>query len=179
VIGSKATCVAAHSSDTVPMLVALGAHLCFTTGDGSVEVSLRDLFGKDGRPERHKSLPAEALLTHVVVPATAVGLRTSFHKLRQRDSIDFAQLNLGVAVRLNDDLVQSIEVVFSGLLPRPKVLRKLQVAHGRPLDDALIAELEGLAYKQVRPQSSRDGDVTYRRKMARVLLRRALHDVRA
>ncbi|MCA9490461.1 MAG: FAD binding domain-containing protein [Myxococcales bacterium] len=177
VIGSDKSCVAAQSSDTVPMLVALDASIEVTLPGGATQtVALGGLWTKDGRFERNRTLPAEALLTAVVIPPRAAGHRSTYRKVRSRQAIDFPQVGVAVVAGFEGDRLGSLTVVVGAMLPHPKRLDHDAVA-GRELDDALIEHVAERAYKQVRPQPQVHGDPGWRRELARVETRRALREL--
>ena len=179
VIGSKATCVAAHSADTPPVLLATGAVLNFETPDGPVEVSLEQLYKQDGRYLKNHSIDRNTLLTGITVPPRAPGHRSTYRKVRARDSVDFPQLGLGLAAGFDGETCTELVAVVSAVMPKPKFLKKMDQAVGTSLDDATIEALAEAAFKQVRPQSSIHGSPAWRRHMARVEMKRGLQALRA
>jgi len=179
VIGSAKACVAAQSSDTVPMLIALGASIRAHQPDGAtIDVEIGSLFTKDGRVERVHTVPPESLVSAIHIPAQPAGHRSVYRKVRARAAIDFAQLGLGIAGSFDGEVLASLRVVVGAMLPQPKELRNMDQALGAPLTDEAIAALSERAFKQVRPQPNIHGDVAWRRHMARVELSRGLRELR-
>src|SRR5690606_24313141 len=167
VIGSRKSCVAAQSSDTVPALTALDARIELVDADGAREVALRDLFTKDGRFDHVHTVPHTALVTAVVVPPRPAGHRGTYRKVRARGSIDYPQLGVAVAAGFDGDVVTSLEVVIGAMLPQPKLLRHMDKAVGQRLTPELVEELAEHGFKQARPQAQIHGDPDWRRHMAR------------
>ena len=176
VIGSKATCVAAQSSDSVPVLLALDAHLEFADKDGESNVSMAELFRQDGRQPH--TIGDEALVRRIVVPPRQSEHRSTYRKVRARGAVDFPQLGLALNAAFDGPILTSLTGVVGAVMPKPKVLRKLDLAHGTQLEDQVIEELAEAAFKQVRPQSSIHGDPAWRRHMVRVEMRRGLTALR-
>ena len=87
VIGSKATCVAANSADTVPMFLALGTNLELMTVDGPQSLNLADLYHQNGMANH--TVDPSALVTGLRISAQPVGHRSTYRKVRSRDAIDF------------------------------------------------------------------------------------------
>ncbi len=174
VVGSKATCVAAQSSDTVPMLIALGASVRFEDTSGSSLLSLEELFEQDGRYESVHATSATALLTEISIPMPFPGQRSVYRKVRQRQAIDFPQLGIGIASSFENDVCTSLRAVVGALMPRPRMLKGMERAVGRPWDDALIADLAQECFQQVRPQRNLQGDPAWRRQLAKVEMERGL-----
>ena len=180
VVGGPKTCVAAQSSDTVPVLLAQHARIRVLGPDGSREVALRDLYRFDGI--NHLSLRKGELLTHVVVPLPGAGHRGSYQKLRTRGAIDFPQLSVAVSGTFHGRgpaaVCPDLEVVIGAVNPRPRPLPGLDALRGQPLSDSVIDAVAGLAVKRTRPQGSVHGDPAWRRQMAGHFLRRALQKLR-
>lgn len=175
VIGGPKTCVAAQSSDTVPVLLAMDASIRLLGPDGTRDLRLRDLYQFNGM-DHLKIMPGE-LLTHVCVPEPAAGFRGTYLKLRRRDSIDFPQLGLAVAAEFSGDRLDAIEIVVGAVNPQPRPIRKLESFIGKALDTAAIDEIAALVEKQTRPQDSIIGDSTWRRSMAGHFARQALTEL--
>ena len=179
VIGSAKGCVAAQSSDTVPVLVAFDARLHAHSPQGEHVVALRSLYGTDGRLDRHTQLPSGAILTRIVVPPAAPGTRSVYRKLRTRAAVDFPQLGVAAVGAFDGEgRCTALEVVLGALLPQPRRLRHMERAIGEVLQDPLIEQLAEHGYKQARPQPQLHGDVAWRRQMVRVEVARALRSLR-
>lgn len=177
VVGSKATCVAAQSSDTVPALIALGAAI--TVDDGAPrKLALDALYQQDGRLEEVHSIPAHGLITAIVVPPQPAGHRSVYRKVRTREAVDFPQLGVAIAGAFEGDRVTALSACVGAVLPKPRVLKGFDKVVGGPLDDATIEALAEDAFKQVRPQRNLHGDPAWRRHMVRVEVRRALQELR-
>ncbi|MBX2801635.1 MAG: FAD binding domain-containing protein [Myxococcales bacterium] len=180
VIGSAKACVAAQSSDSVPMLAALSAQLCFVLPDGETQrIDLVDLYTKDGRFEQNHTVPEHALLTAIELPAPTEGHRSVYRKVRARGAVDFPQLSVAVAGGfLSDGTCTSLSVVIGAMLPFPKVLPGTDVAVGTSLPDEVIEALATRAAKQARPQAQIHGSPDWRRHVAGVETHRGLRDLR-
>lgn len=147
-------CYAAHSADTVPVLSLLGANAVFATRAGRLTVPVSNLYGADGRD--WVRAPAGALLTHVELPPP--GAPIAFRKLRQRAAIDYGLLL--TAVQRRED---GFYAVISAIGPSP-------IAVSAPTAEALI----DAAHQAVQPLATHLPSVTWRKKMVRIEVRRAL-----
>ena len=176
VIGSGKKCVAAHSADTVPVLIALDASIEVQTADARHRISMRELYQQEGR--KAVVLDERALLLSVCIPPRSAGHVSTYRKVRTRDAIDFPQLGIGLSGAIVQGLVTELHAVASALMPQPRVLKGMDFAVGKRLDDAVIEHLSERCYKQVRPQRSLHGDPNWRRHMARVEMRRGLEALR-
>ncbi len=175
-VGKK--CVAAHSADTPPVLMTLGAVAELRGHDGSREIPVDDFFLPDGiwntRRER------DQLVTRIRIPLPPDDLRTGYAKLRQRNSIDFPLLTVAVAARMdNEDRVQEIRGVVTGLGSRPKELTRWDdIAVGEILTDEVVAALGERAHEQCHPLENMIVDPEWRRAMVPVYVKRALGGLR-
>ncbi len=178
VSGSPKGCVAAQSSDTVPMLTALEATAHFLLPDGAAHtVPLAGLFGKDGRYERVHQIPTGALLTEVQVPPRR-GWVAAYHKVRSRAAIDYPQLSVAVAAKFEGTTLRQLSLAVGAMLPAPRLVGPFDDLFGKPLDDAAIDQIALRVGKACRPMTSVHGDPAWRRHMAVVETRRALNSLR-
>jgi 4-hydroxybenzoyl-CoA reductase subunit beta len=179
VVPGGTRCVAAHSADTPPVLMALDAHVEIAGPDGSRRVPVARFFTSDGIWNRRME-PGE-LVVAVDVPLPEPGTRMSFQKLRSRASIDFPLLNLAVVTRLDDDgKVASLEMVISALSAYPRRVGKVEeAALGNRLTPSVIDAVAEQAFRQCHPLKNITVDADWRRAMVPVLVRRALKEIAA
>src|SRR6476620_9081832 len=91
-----------HPSDLAPMLVALGASVNVTGGDGKRTIPLDKFFTlpADGNLRRENVLKNDDLITEIVVPASKFGANSTYLKFKERDSMDFAMSAVAAAVSM-------------------------------------------------------------------------------
>jgi len=172
VVGGPKTCVAAQSSDSVPVLLALDASLRLLGPEGARTLAIRDLYRFNGMD--HLTIQKGELLTAIVVKRPAPGFRGSYQKLRTRDSIDYPQLGVAMVGTFDGAVPSALEIVIGAANPQPKPVRGLEAFLGAPLDAAAASAIADLVYKQTRPQAAVHGDPAWRRQMASVYTRRGL-----
>ncbi len=171
-------CWAVSSSDTAPVLAAIGARLRLVSHTGGErEVPVASFYRDDGI--HYLTRRADEVLTEVVLPERGTWDRTAYQKLRRRDAIDFPLLGVAAAVRFGEGgVVDEISVVLGAVASAPVALPEAAVFKGRRLDDAeALAELQAVAAKRATPMDNTDGDNFWRRRMARVYVARALRDL--
>ncbi|HHO49576.1 MAG TPA: 4-hydroxybenzoyl-CoA reductase subunit beta [Deltaproteobacteria bacterium] len=180
VIGSAKACVAAQSSDTVPMLVALDARLrALLPGGERRELPLLELFSRDGRFEQRHTLPPEALITHVHVPSPGAGHRSTYRKVRARSAVDYPQLSIALAATLEGERCTALQVVIGAMLPQPRPVPGLHALIGEALTDEVCEAIAEKAYKAARPQPQLHGEPSWRRHLCRIETRRGLQQLRS
>ncbi len=175
-VGKK--CVAAHSADTPPVLMTLGATVELASAAGRRTVPVTEFFVADGVANTVRR-PGE-LVTRITIPLPGPGLRTSYQKLRQRNAIDFPLLSVAAAAELEgDDVVRDLRVVVSALGSRPRVLTGLErIAVGRRItDEDVIEGVAERAFQQCHPLANITVDPDWRRAMVPVYVRRALAEL--
>lgn len=166
-------CVAAHSADTPPMLLVLGARVELVSLEGERTVRAEDFFVADG--EWNTVRRRNELVARICIPLPSPRQRASYQKLRQRGAVDFPLLSVALSVEFAPDRrVSSLALVVSALGSRPRTVTGLdRIAVGKPLDE--IAEaVEQQAWKQSHPLENIIVDPEWRRAMVPVYVRRAL-----
>jgi len=173
-VGKK--CVAAHSADTVPVLMTLNALVDLVSPQGTRTVPVDAFYVADGIEPTVRGW--NEIVTRVRIPLTAARVCTGFRKVRQRGAIDFPLLNVATALELSDDgVISALRVVVSALGSRPRVVTGLEkVAVGRRLDDDVIDAVAERAHAQCHPLTNIIVDPDWRRAMVPVHVRRALRD---
>jgi 4-hydroxybenzoyl-CoA reductase subunit beta len=176
-VGKK--CVAAHSADTAPVLMTLGAVADLVSEGGTRTVPVADFFVADGIENTVREW--NEIVTRIRIPVPSPGTRTSFQKVRQRGAIDFPLLNIAVAAVLNGALeIAGMRMVVSALGSRPRVISGLdKVAEGRVLDEGTMEAIGERAYQQCHPLTNIIVDPDWRRAMVPVYVRRALAELAA
>jgi 4-hydroxybenzoyl-CoA reductase subunit beta len=175
-VGKK--CVAAHSADTPPVLMTLGALLELVGPEGARSVPIADFFLADGiwnttrRPDE--------ILTSIRIPLPTPDLKTSYVKLRQRKAIDFPLLTVAVAGDVDpENRIRQLRGMVTGLGARPRELTGWEeLAEGEILTEELVEGLCERAHKQCHPLENMIVDAEWRRAMVPVHVRRALAGLR-
>lgn len=172
----SARCWAVSSSDTAPVVVALGARLHLVSAEGERVLGAGDFFRDDGI--RYLTKRPDEILTVVDLPPME-GWRTTYRKLRRRDSFDFPVLGVAAAAKqAPDGTVEEVRLVLGAVGSAPvdqsPVARALV---GSLPDEAAIDAVAAIAYRAARPLDNTDLHYAWRKKMARVYVRRALADV--
>lgn len=169
-------CWAVSSSDTAPVLCALGARVRLVSPTGEREVSVADLYREDGIDYLTKQ--PDEVLTEVVLPPSD-GVQMSFWKLRRRGSIDFAVLTTAVAVRRDDNGVVSEAAVWLGAVASAPVRSEAAeaVLVGNSLTAEVIAEAATATRKVATPLDNTDFTLQWRSKMVVHYVEAALREV--
>jgi 4-hydroxybenzoyl-CoA reductase subunit beta len=173
---SSPRCLAVASADTVPALLALGAKAHFQDAGGAREVPLAELYREDGI--RPTIVGQEQVLTDITLP-DAEGWRSTYLKLRDRNSFDFPIAGVAAAVRWDGTTVAEARVAITALGSRPLLVEgaAAPLVGSRLEDDAIVAAAEA-AHKAARPMDNTSGTISQRKRAALVFTERALRSLR-
>ncbi len=172
VVAGGRHCVAAASNDAALPLILYGAEVSLHSARGERTLPVSQLYVADG--VRNLRLEPDEILTEVRVPTPRASVRCGFEKLRVRRSIDFSLVNLAALVERDVGGVTRLELAVGCLNARPKHITLDAGVCGKPLDQALIAEVARRAHAACRPLNSIATDPEWRRQMVAVLAKRAL-----
>jgi len=113
-------CYIVHPSDTAPALAALGA-VCRISGPAASRSVAAESFHVPPveDPQRETVLGPDEILTEIILPAPAKGLRSSYRKVRTRGAWDFALAGIALAIVFDGDTVLSARIFLSGAAPVP------------------------------------------------------------
>jgi 4-hydroxybenzoyl-CoA reductase subunit beta len=171
-------CWAVQSSDLVPVMVAIGARLRFTSTLGDRVIDAAGLYNDDGIDYLHKR--PDELLVDIQLPPTN-GWRASYQKLRRRGAFDFPVLGVAAWVQLDRaGLVKDARLILGGIAPSPLEVKEAgQALIGQPLDREHIEAAAEAAYVKARPLDNTDFVMNWRKQMTRQYTLRALEELRS
>jgi 4-hydroxybenzoyl-CoA reductase subunit beta len=171
-------CWAVSSSDTAPVLCALGAEVTLAARGAERRIPVTDLFADDGI--RHLSRRPGDVLAAVHLPAPPAGERATYHKLRRRGSFDFPVLGVAARVRLGTGgVVESARIFLGGVGSRPQEARAAaEFLVGRRLgEEEVVRESARLAAQVAKPMQNTDFTLGWRKQVAREYAARALREL--
>jgi 4-hydroxybenzoyl-CoA reductase subunit beta len=173
---SSPKCLAVSSTDTSPMLQALGATVTLVSSRGTRVLPVGELFANDGM--RYLTRQADEVLTAITLAAGG-GWRSAYRKLRRRGSFDFPVAAAAVAAKLDGPDVIDIRIVLGAVASRPlESERAAAVLRGKRLTDELIAEAAAASSDIAKPMDNTDFELVWRKMMVRTLVRDALREIR-
>lgn len=174
---SSPRCWAVSSSDTAPVLCALGAEVALVSTAGERRIAVSELFADDGM--RHLTRRGDEILTAIHVPPPAEGERSVYVKLRRRGSFDFPVLGVAVQARLGrDGTVEAARIFVGGTGSRPIAARAAcELLIGRRLDEDAIREAAGLIGHIAKPMQNTDFTLSWRKSVATAYAARALREL--
>jgi xanthine dehydrogenase YagS FAD-binding subunit len=170
-------CFMVHPSDTAPALMALQAHVAIAGPGGTKKVSIDHFFiGPQTDITKETILKKGEVVTEILLPAPAPGLRSSYLKVMERKGWDLALVGVALALHMKDGKVAGGRVVLSGVAPVPWRSKEAEGAiMGKALDAGTIEQAAEAAVKGAEPLK----DNAYKVAMVRGALEEALQALAA
>jgi 4-hydroxybenzoyl-CoA reductase subunit beta len=180
---SSPRCWAVSSSDVAPVMVAIGAEYRLVGPNGERIVPAGRFYQNDGI--NYLTKQADEVLVDVRLPAPN-GWDAVYHKLRRRGSFDFPVLGVAAWIRWEqgagsrEQFVSDARIVLGGVASYPQEIPEAGAAlQGARLSDESIAAAAEAAYRPSKPMDNTDFDLSWRKQMTRVYVKRALDELRA
>jgi xanthine dehydrogenase YagS FAD-binding subunit len=153
ILGTSSSCVATHPSDLAVALVALDASVLLQNGKSERLVKLDDFYLLPGdTPDLENQLRPGELITEVRVPRLPWARRSTYLKIRDRESYEFALTSAAVALDVDGDKIRDGRIAVGGVGTKPWNLPKVREAlAGKPLKQETFAEAAKLAVEGARP----------------------------
>jgi xanthine dehydrogenase YagS FAD-binding subunit len=153
VLGTSDSCVATHASDLAVALVALDAEIRLAGASGTRTVRLEDFYRLPGdTPEVENDLRPGELITEVVVPRLDWAQRSTYVKVRDRQSYEFALCSAAVALDIQGSRVVDARVAVGGVATRPWRLASVEAAlRGAPATTDAFEDAASVAAEGARP----------------------------
>jgi len=153
IFGSGRVCYIVHPSDIAPVLVAFEARVRVAGPKGARWVPVEKLHVLPGEdPQKETVLRANEILTEILLPPPAAGTRSSYRKVRARQSWDFALAGVALALQVKEGRVEKARVVLSGAAPVPwRSGEAEKILTGKRLDADTAAQAAEAAVKNAEP----------------------------
>jgi 4-hydroxybenzoyl-CoA reductase subunit beta len=174
---SSPRCWAVSSSDIAPVMVAIGAEYRLLGPQGERVVPAGRFYNNDGI--NYLTKQPDEIVAAVRLPA-ANGWDAVYHKLRRRGSFDFPVLGVAAWIRWTGKTVGAARIVLGGVASYPQEIGEAGAAlTGNALSDDAIAAAAEAAYQPSKPMDNTDFELSWRKQMTRVYVKRALEELRA
>jgi xanthine dehydrogenase YagS FAD-binding subunit len=146
-------CYIVHPSDTAPALVAFKAMVRMSGPGGTSLVPVARFHVPPGNNvQKETILKPNEIVTEILLPPPAKGLRSSYRKVRARRSWDFALASVALALQFDGDKIAKARVVLGGAAPIPWRSKEVEeVITGRHLDAETVNRAAAAAVKNAQP----------------------------
>jgi xanthine dehydrogenase YagS FAD-binding subunit len=120
ILGASASCIALHASDLAVPLVALDTIVQIQGTTGTRSVPLSEFYLEPGdTPDIENVLQHGELITGIEIPLLPEGARSTYLKVRDRASYEFALTAAGVAVVVEEGVIRDGRVGLGGVATVP------------------------------------------------------------
>ncbi|UCD78765.1 MAG: xanthine dehydrogenase family protein subunit M [Desulfobacterales bacterium] len=151
-------CFIVHPSDTAPALVALQASVSIAGPNGRRTVAVEYFHMPPSEDYTRETVlePAE-IVTEIILPPPAEGLRSSYRKVRARRAWDFALAGVALAIGFSGDQAADSRVVLSGAAPVPwRCFEAEKVVKAGRLDQNRAAKAAEAAVENAQPMAQNE-----------------------
>ena len=152
--GASEACVATHASDLAVALAALDAEISIQGTAGGRRIALSGLYRLPGdAPALDTTLTAGDLITGISVRnASRFAPRSTYLKVRDRASFEFAVVSIAAAMRIENGVIAEARIAAGGVAPMPWRLMASEAALvGRAPGTETFAAAGELAIVGARP----------------------------
>jgi 4-hydroxybenzoyl-CoA reductase subunit beta len=175
VIPSSEVCHAINNADSPLALIVLGAVLTIQSAKGSRELPIADFYQPDGMD--HMALEPDEIVTHVTLPACKD--RSVFLKYTPRRGMDFSIGAVAVRADGQGEQADNVSVVLGSVSSSPIILdTAARILEAEGLSDAAIDKAVDSIRGELGEITNLYGRATYKKQISKVLVRRALVQLR-
>lgn len=167
-------CFAVYQGDMAPALIALEATVKVARKGGERVIPLAELY--TGKGKRPLALEADEILVEVQVPPSAASRTGNYQKLRYRGAMDFPLVGVAAVLDKNGSgACSKANIVLTAVDTAPVLAEEAgKLLEGQSLTDELIDQAAEATYQAVHPVANIGSTSSYRRKMVRLLTKRAI-----
>lgn len=146
-------CVAVTPSDTAPVLVALGATMVVYRGGSSVDIPASEFFiGPKIDITRMTSLEKGDILLGVRIPGTWAGASYYFEKVADRNTWDFALVNIAMVAKMDGGTISDVSIVCGAVQCTPRRLDGVEsLVKGETPNEELETLIKRVASSGAKP----------------------------
>ncbi len=171
IVGWSEQCVAVHPSDFCVALAALDATVSISDKNKKmITIPFKEFHRlPENNPERDNTLPANAMIRSVEIPANAFHKNCAYVKLRDRDSYAFALVSVAAALQLDGNKIIDARLASGGVAHKPwRWYSVEQYLKGKQASERTFSEAADMAVKETKPLAGNGFKLS--------LLRGAMHE---
>jgi len=155
VLGVSEHCIATHPSDMCVAMAALEAVIHVEGPKGKRTIAFADFHKLPGdTPHIENALEPGELVTYVDLPKLPEGTKSTYLKLRDRASYEFALASAAVVARVEGGHIKYVRVAMGGVGTRPWRSREAEAAlTGKPANEATFRAAATAALAGAHPHT--------------------------
>lgn len=152
-LGQSESCNAVSPGDWPVALTAMDATIELLGPGGERRLPVAELYRlPEATPHLEFTLQPGEIITAIVVPKTAAGRASTYHKIRDRESYAFALTSAAVALELDGDRIRKARIALGGVATRPwRAPEAEQVLQGQQLTSDVALAAGQAAFRDARP----------------------------
>jgi len=172
VLGTSEKCIATHPSDMCVAMAALDAVIHVEGPKGKRTIPFAAFHKLPGdTPHIENALEPGDLITYVDLPSPIAGAKSTYLKLRDRASYEFALASAAVVARVEGGHIRYIRVAMGGVGAKPWRSHEAEAAlMGKAANEATFKAAAQAALAKARPQK----DNAFKVELAKRCLMRSL-----
>jgi 4-hydroxybenzoyl-CoA reductase subunit beta len=172
-------CFAVFSGDLAPALIALGAKIKLLSSRRERTLLLRDFYTGNGA--KPLAVEPDEIMVALEIPPLPKESFGIYLKYRIRGSIDFpiASVAALLTVEGKEKVCRDVGIVIGAVGARPEEIKGVQeLLLGKRLEPSLIEEASDLGFKAARPIDNAASSASYRKRMIKIFVKKALTEAR-
>ncbi|MDX2107785.1 MAG: xanthine dehydrogenase family protein subunit M [Candidatus Melainabacteria bacterium] len=153
ILGTSEQCVANNPSDQNVALMALEAKIHVSGAGGERVIPIGEFYTLPGNtPHIENVLQPGDLITHVVFKNPPPGAKSTYLKLRDRASYEFALASCAVIINIDGNNISRARIALGGIGAIPWRAESIERAiTGKPADEKIFADAAFEFLKQAKP----------------------------
>ena len=159
--------------DPPPPLLVLGAEVSIFGPKGARTIALKDFF----RGMYETALESGELLVDVKIPFAPANSRTVYLRYSTLSANDWPCLGVAAYLVKENGRCRDLRVALGGVGPAPLLIDGLTFAEDQILDHAVVSKLLDVVDQQISPFSDLRGTEWYKRRIARLFVKRAVEQL--
>jgi xanthine dehydrogenase YagS FAD-binding subunit len=152
ILGTSDKCIATHPSDMCVAMAALDAVIHVQGTNGERSIPFRDFHSLPGdTPEKDTALQHGELITFVEIPALPFAVNSTYLKVRDRASYDFALASVAIALDVTGGIIKAARIALGGVGTKPwRAISAEQSLAGKPTTTNAYKEAAGIALEEAK-----------------------------
>ncbi len=165
-------CHIVHPSDLAPALISLDAQVTLASAAGEKKLTLEEFYTlPQANVRRENILKPNEILKEIAIPPLISGGKSTYVKLKERGTWDFAIVSAAVNGVLSGNVFTDIKIVLGGVAPMPWRLEKAERAlKGKPVSEDVVKQAATEALSDARPLEEN----AYKQDLAAIVVTRAV-----
>ena len=156
--------------DPPPPLLVLGTVVNAIGPNGSRAIPIKDFF----RGLYETALQPGELIVDVKIPFMPADSKAVYLRYSSLSGNDWPCLGVAALVVRQNGRIQELRLALGGVAATPLLIERLELVKDQSLDDSIIGKLLDVVDEQISPSADMRGSEWYKRKMARVFVKKAI-----